>query len=208
VPSRHDRILDRTGSGRYVPHQPFSELVNLPISESEWRAGGLAHSLADHPSSRAASSRATAREDGPTIAAADQEKPDDDRLDETFAALANSTRRAILARLARGDASVNELAEPFELTLPAISKHLKVLERAGLVTRSQRVQYRPCALDAAPLRAVATWADQYRPIWELRVDRRSDHLDQLQQANARPSISERSTRHRRDDEEDRGEDSA
>ena len=74
---------------------------------------------------------------------------DDDRLDETFAALANSTRRAILARLAEGEASVNELAEPFELTLPAISKHIKVLEQAGLVVRGRRAQYRPCALDAA-----------------------------------------------------------
>ena len=76
---------------------------------------------------------------------------DEDRLSETFAALANSTRRAILARLAEGEATVNELAEPFEMTLPAISKHIKVLERAGLVVRGQRAQYRPCALDAAPL---------------------------------------------------------
>ena len=76
---------------------------------------------------------------------------DEDRLSETFAALANSTRRAILARLAEGAATVNELAEPFEMTLPAISKHIKVLERAGLVMRGQRAQYRPCALDAAPL---------------------------------------------------------
>ena len=76
---------------------------------------------------------------------------DEDRLSETFAALANSTRRAILARLAEGAATVNELAEPFDMTLPAISKHIKVLERAGLVRRGQRAQYRPCALDAAPL---------------------------------------------------------
>ena len=78
---------------------------------------------------------------------------DDDRLSETFAALANPTRRAILARLAAGEANVNELAEPFDLTLPAISKHIKVLERAGLVVRGQRAQYRPCALDPAPTRA-------------------------------------------------------
>src|ERR671939_449571 len=89
----------------------------------------------------------------------------DERLDETFAALANSTRRAILARLAEGAANVNELAEPFELTLPAISKHIKVLERAGLVVRSQRAQYRPCALDAAPLQQVSSWAEQYREVW-------------------------------------------
>src|SRR5467141_4687636 len=104
---------------------------------------------------------------------------DDDRLDETFAALANSTRRAILARLAEGSATVNELAEPFAMTLPAISKHIKVLERAGLVTRGHRAQYRPCALDAAPLEQVSTWAEQYRPVWEARFDRMDDYLRQL-----------------------------
>src|SRR5713101_8252997 len=103
----------------------------------------------------------------------------DDRLNETFAALANSTRRAILARLAGGAATVNELAEPFEMTLPAISKHIKVLERAGLVIRAQRAQYRPCALDAAPLEQVSTWAEQYRPVWEARFDRMDDYLTQL-----------------------------
>src|SRR5437762_13869070 len=105
---------------------------------------------------------------------------DEDRLSETFAALANSTRRAILARLAAGEATVNELAEPFELTLPAISKHIKVLERAGLVTRGQQAQYRPCALDAAPLQAVSAWAEQYRALWEARFDRMDDYLAQLQ----------------------------
>src|SRR5436190_17065532 len=104
---------------------------------------------------------------------------EEDRLSETFAALANSTRRAILARLARGAATVNELAEPFEMTLPAISKHIKVLERAGLVLRSQQAQYRPCALDAAPLQEVSTWAEQYRPVWEARFDRMDDLLAQL-----------------------------
>ena len=104
---------------------------------------------------------------------------DVDRLDETFAALANSTRRAILARLAEGEASVNELAAPFEMTLPAISKHLKVLERAGLISRGRRAQYRPCRLDPSRLEAVAGWAEQYRPIWEARFDRMSDYLDQL-----------------------------
>jgi DNA-binding transcriptional ArsR family regulator len=89
---------------------------------------------------------------------------DDDRLDETFAALANSTRRAMLARLAEGAATVNDLAEPFELTLPAISKHIKVLERAGLVQRGHRAQFRPWALDAAPLEQISTWAEQYRPV--------------------------------------------
>ena len=104
---------------------------------------------------------------------------DDDRLSETFAALANSTRRAILALLADGAATVNELAEPFEMTLPAISKHIKVLERAGLVLRGQRAQYRPCGLDAAPLEEVSTWAEQYRPVWEGRFDRMDDYLRQL-----------------------------
>src|SRR5258706_3464368 len=89
---------------------------------------------------------------------------DEDRLSETFAALANSTRRAILARLAEGAATVNELAEPFEMTLPAVSKHIKVLERAGLVRRGQRAQYRPCALDGAPLKEGSRSAEQYRPI--------------------------------------------
>jgi DNA-binding transcriptional ArsR family regulator len=104
---------------------------------------------------------------------------DEDQLDETFAALANATRRAILARLADGDATVNELAEPFAMTLPAISKHIKVLERAGLVVRGRRAQYRPCALDAAPLEEVSTWAEQYRPIWEARFDRMDDYVKKL-----------------------------
>jgi DNA-binding transcriptional ArsR family regulator len=105
---------------------------------------------------------------------------DEDRLSETFAALANPTRRAILARLAEGGATVNELAEPFALTLPAISKHIKVLQRAGLVMRGQRAQFRPCALDAAPLEEVSTWAEQYRAVWEARFDRMDDYLTQLQ----------------------------
>jgi DNA-binding transcriptional ArsR family regulator len=104
---------------------------------------------------------------------------DEERLSETFAALANSTRRAILRRLVAGGATVNELAEPFDLTLPAISKHIKVLERAGLVVRGQRAQYRPCVLDAAPLKEVSTWAEQYRPVWEARFDRMDDYLAQL-----------------------------
>ena len=105
----------------------------------------------------------------------------EDRLDETFAALANSTRRAILARLTEGEANVNQLAEPFELSLPAISKHLKVLERAGLIVRGQRAQYRPCTLDATPLEEISTWAEQYRPVWEARFDRMGDYIRQLQQ---------------------------
>ena len=110
---------------------------------------------------------------------------DEDRLDETFAALANSTRRAILARLADGAATVNELAEPFAMTLPAISKHIKVLERAGLVVRGRRAQYRPCALDAARLEEVSTWAEQYRPVWEARFDRMDDYVTKLQRTKVR-----------------------
>ena len=105
---------------------------------------------------------------------------DEDRLSETFAALANSTRRAILARLVEGAATVNELAAPFEMTLPAISKHIKVLERAGLVQRGQRAQFRPCALDATRLEEVSTWAEQYRPVWEASFDRMDQYLKQLQ----------------------------
>jgi DNA-binding transcriptional ArsR family regulator len=104
---------------------------------------------------------------------------DVDRLSETFAALANSTRRAILARLAEGEANVNELAGPFDLTLPAISKHIKVLERAGLVVRSQRAQYRPCTLNPAPLEEISAWAEHYRAIWEDRFDRMDDYLTKL-----------------------------
>ncbi len=105
---------------------------------------------------------------------------DEDRLSETFAALANATRRAILARLAEeGEASVNELAEPFDMTLPAISKHIKVLEHAGLVTRSQRAQYRPCTIDAAPLAQVSSWAEQYRSVWEDRFDRMDTYIEQF-----------------------------
>jgi DNA-binding transcriptional ArsR family regulator len=104
---------------------------------------------------------------------------DDERLSETFAALANSTRRAILARLAQGEANVNELAAPFALTLPAISKHIKVLERAGLVVRGQRAQYRPCALDPAPLEEISTWAERCRTVWEARFDRMDDYLARL-----------------------------
>jgi DNA-binding transcriptional ArsR family regulator len=105
---------------------------------------------------------------------------DEDRLSETFAALANSTRRAILARLSQGAATVNELAEPFDLTLPAVSKHIKVLERAGLVARGRRAQFRPCALDAAPLEEIATWTERYRPAWEARFDRLDEYIGQLQ----------------------------
>src|SRR5437016_13098700 len=94
-----------------------------------------------------------------------------DRLSATFAALADPTRRAILSRLASGEASVTELAEPFEMSMPAISKHLKVLERARLITRGREAQWRPCRLDAAPLRDVAGWVDHYKRFWEESFDR-------------------------------------
>jgi len=100
-------------------------------------------------------------------------------LNNTFAALANSTRRAILARLANGDATVNELAEPFDMSLPAVSKHIKILERAGLITQGQEAQYRPCTLNAMPLEALASWTEQYRHIWEARFDRMDDCLKQM-----------------------------
>src|SRR5215217_5989989 len=103
-----------------------------------------------------------------------------DRLNSTFAALADPTRRAILARLASGEASVSELAEPFEMSLPAVSKHLKVLERAGLIARGRQAQWRPCRLEAAPLREVADWVEHYRPFWEESFDRLEDYLHELQ----------------------------
>jgi DNA-binding transcriptional ArsR family regulator len=103
-----------------------------------------------------------------------------DRLSSTFAALANPTRRAILARLASGEASVTELAEPFEMSLPAVSKHLKVLERAGLIARGREAQRRPCRLEAAPLREVADWVEHYRRFWEQSFDRLDDYLHELQ----------------------------
>ncbi len=121
----------------------------------------------------------------------------EERLDETFAALANRTRRAILARLAQGEASVTELAEPFDMTLPAVSRHIKVLERAGLVSQGQRAQYRPCTLDAAPLAGVSRWAEDYRPIWEARFDRMDDYIDQLQ-ANKHSSTKIITTKKKKD----------
>lgn len=104
---------------------------------------------------------------------------DDDKLSQTFAALANSTRRGILARLAEGEATVNELAEPFNMSLPAISQHIKVLERAGLIRRGQKAQYRPCTIDSTPLEEISTWTEQYRHIWEARFDRMDDYINQL-----------------------------
>lgn len=103
-----------------------------------------------------------------------------DRLSMTFAALADPTRRAILARLTAGESSVTELAEPFEISLPAVTKHLQVLERAGLVSRSRHAQWRPCKLEAEPLRAASTWIDEYRQYWEASLDRLDTYLQALQ----------------------------
>jgi DNA-binding transcriptional ArsR family regulator len=109
----------------------------------------------------------------------------DDQLSLVFAALADPTRRAILARLARGEATVTELAEPFDMSLPAISKHLKVLERAGLITRGREAQWRPCRLDADPLKEASDWIGQYRHIWEERFDRLDEYLKTLKANQAR-----------------------
>jgi DNA-binding transcriptional ArsR family regulator len=103
-----------------------------------------------------------------------------DHLSTTFAALADPTRRAILARLASGETSVTELAAPFEMTTPAITKHLKVLERAGLITRSRQAQWRPCRLEAKPLHEVADFVEQYRRFWEQSLNRLEDYLRKLQ----------------------------
>ena len=103
-----------------------------------------------------------------------------DQLSTTFAALADPTRRAILARLTAGELSVTELAEPFDMSMPAVSKHLRVLERAGLISRGRDAQWRPCRLEAAPLKDVADWAEHYRAIWEQRLDRLDNYLQELQ----------------------------
>jgi DNA-binding transcriptional ArsR family regulator len=103
-----------------------------------------------------------------------------DRLSLTLSALADPTRRAILARLAHGERSVNELAAPFEMSLPAVSKHLKVLERAGLIARGRDAQWRPCRLNAAPLKQVSDWVERYRAFWEGGLDRLDAYLTTLQ----------------------------
>jgi len=103
-------------------------------------------------------------------------RSENDPLSQTFAALANPTRRAILARLAQGEATVNELAEPFDMSLPAISKHIRVLERAGLIIQGQKAQYRPCTIHATPLKEISNWTEQYRHIWEARFDQMDNYI--------------------------------
>jgi DNA-binding transcriptional ArsR family regulator len=118
-------------------------------------------------------------------------------LDTTFSALADPTRRAILARLASGEASVNELARPFDVSLPAISKHLKVLERAGLITRGRDAQRRPCRLAPSQLKAVSDWVEQYRRFWEESFDRLDEYLRELQATEAKPRASKERAHGRR-----------
>jgi DNA-binding transcriptional ArsR family regulator len=109
-----------------------------------------------------------------------------DRLSATLAALADPTRRAILARLALGETSVTDLAAPFDMTLPAVSKHLKVLERAGLIARGREAQWRPCRLHAEPLKEVADWIEHYRRFWEQSLDRLESYLHELQAKPKKP----------------------
>ena len=114
-----------------------------------------------------------------------------DTLSITFAALADPTRRAILARLATGEATVNELAEPFEITLQAVSKHLKVLERAGLISRGRDAQYRPCRLESAPLDSAIDWIEEHRQVWQQRLDRLEHTSSQHPTTTEREEIHER-----------------
>lgn len=120
-----------------------------------------------------------------------------DPLSATFGALADPTRRAILARLALGEASVKELTEPFNISGPGISKHLKVLERAGLITRGREAQWRPCRLEPAPLRSVDAWLDEYRRLWEARLDRLGDYLREIQIAPPQKKRARKKTGGRR-----------
>jgi DNA-binding transcriptional ArsR family regulator len=117
-----------------------------------------------------------------------------DHLSSTFAALADPTRRAILARLVSGECSVTELADPFDMSLPAVSKHLRVLERAGLIARGREAQWRPCRLDPAPLKAVAAWTEDFRALWEQRFDRLEHYLQDLQTSPNKETRHARKTR--------------
>jgi DNA-binding transcriptional ArsR family regulator len=120
-----------------------------------------------------------------------------DHLSETFGALADPTRRAILARLASGDASVTELAAPFEMSMPAISKHLKVLERAGLIARGREAQWRPCRLEARRLKDVAEWVGHYRRFWEQSFDRLDDYLHELKAREKKSEFKNKEKNHGR-----------
>ena len=120
-----------------------------------------------------------------------------DRLSSTFQALADPTRRAILARLSKGEASVTELAAPFSMSMPAISKHLKVLERASLISRGKEAQWRPCKLEAAPLEAASDWVEQYRAMWEARFDRLDAYLKEVQEKEVKPKTNKRNAKGKR-----------
>lgn len=120
-----------------------------------------------------------------------------DALSTTFAALADPTRRAILSRLAAGECTVNELAAPFDMSLPAVSKHLRVLERAGLITQRRDAQRRPCRIEAAPLKSVADFAEHYRELWERRLDRLEDYLEELQSKQAHTGKTRKEKSHAR-----------
>jgi DNA-binding transcriptional ArsR family regulator len=112
----------------------------------------------------------------------------DEQLDAIFTALAHPTRRAMLAQLGKGEATVGELARPFEMSLPAITKHLKVLERAKLISRSKNAQWRPCRLEEAPLVAASDWIDEQRKVWESRLDRLEDYLHNLEKQKGKDDV--------------------
>jgi DNA-binding transcriptional ArsR family regulator len=120
-----------------------------------------------------------------------------DPLSATFAALADPTRRAILGRLASGEASVTQLAAPFEMSMPAVSKHLKVLERAGLIARGREAQWRPCRLEAAPLKEAADWVEEYRRFWEQSFDRLDEYLRELKNTELRKKEKKHGRKHRK-----------
>jgi DNA-binding transcriptional ArsR family regulator len=122
-----------------------------------------------------------------------------DRLSSTFSALADPTRRAILARLAAGEASVSELAKPMKMTMPAVTKHLKVLQKAGLIRQERRAQFRPCYLVAAPLEQAANWVEQYRKFWEESFNRLDDYLKVLQAQNVSETVNKKPTRKKKDE---------
>ena len=118
-----------------------------------------------------------------------------DQLSNTFAALADPTRRAILARLASGEASVTELAQPFDMSMPAVSKHLKVLERAGLIARGREAQWRPCRIEAGPLKDISDWVEHYRIIWEQRLDRLDAYLRELKKDGLKKGTTIKEKKH-------------
>ena len=126
-----------------------------------------------------------------------------DTLSNTFAALADPTRRAILAKLSLGEASVTALAEPFAMSMPAISKHLKVLERAGLIARGREAQWRPCRLEAAPLKDVSAWVDEYRRFWEESFDRLEEYLQQMKKSEQKQVKAKRTNKEKRHGKEQR-----